>query len=907
MTDRRLLGSIGIAVAVGVVALVGCERFGLRHTGVSGDESAVAADVAAPLTAAPPPRQRIERLENGLRVIVRERHVGGMAALRVYVGAGSLNEAEYSGAGVSHFLEHLVSGGTTPTRSEDEIRKALQAIGAQTNAHTGKQFVCYHGQVSGEHIGRLIEVIGDYVIHAKIEQKEFDREFEVVQREIERAEADPRRRLWRLADETFFADHPARQPILGHLEVFRKLTRDDLVRFYRRIVVPDNTVVVAVGDFDADSCVETVRKTFGSWQRTRFRPTVLPPRKVQTGPRRAAVELDVKSVRAVIEFPTVRLTHPDLYPLDILAFVLGHGRASRMVSDLRDRRGLVQAISVSSYTPAGYDGGRFAVMLEAEPDKAEAARRAVMEQLARAVREAPTDEELARAKRQKISEHVFALQQCEDIATDLGTSALLVGDPDFSQRYVRNIQRVTAADVRRVAAKYLRPEVVTVTVVRPKREAKTEGEAKKPVKPPPTRPRIIHRLLPNGVRLLLCPIPGHPTVSVQMFMRGGLSVESEKTAGTSSFMSRMLMKGTRRHKTADIARILDAMGARMSATSGRNTMYLSAQCLAEDFEKTFDLAAECLLEPAFPPVEIERLRAMTLAQLAHMADTPHGEASLYFNRAFFTDSPYRFPVPGTAEVARALARDDLVAWHRKYVVGSNLVVAVFGGIDLVKAARHVADAVENLPQSPRLIFPKDLKPRKTAGREVYIKASGKGSAVVYVAYPGFDIFNVRDRFAVELLDTVVSGYRMPSGWLHEELRGKGLVYEVHAWSMAGLRPGYFAAMAVCQPAKVPEVVGIIEKAMQRARKETFTEEQLTPARATVITAKQLGRETIDGWSFEAAVDEVLGLGHGFAREELQRIRRTQPADLSRVARRYLKDPVIVVVTSDPQAAEAIRK
>jgi len=219
----------------------------------------------------------------------------------------------------------------------------------------------------------------------------------------------------------------------------------------------------------------------------------------------------------------------------------------------------------------------------------------------------------------------------------------------------------------------------------------------------------------------------------------------------------------------------------------------------------------------------------------------------------------------------------------------------------------VADAVKNLPQSPRPVFPKDLKPRKTAGREVYIKASGKGSAVVYVAYPGFDIFNVRDRFAVELLDTVVSGYRMPSGWLHEELRGKGLVYEVHAWSMAGLRPGYFAAMAVCQPAKVPEVVGIIEKAMQRARKETFTEEQLTPARATVITAKQLGRETIDGWSFEAAVDEVLGLGHGFAREELQRIRRTQPADLSRVARRYLKDPVIVVVTSDPKAAEAIRK
>ncbi len=261
----------------------------------------------------------------------------------------------------------------------------------------------------------------------------------------------------------------------------------------------------------------------------------------------------------------------------------------------------------------------------------------------------------------------------------------------------------------------------------------------------------------------------------------------------------------------------------------------------------------------------------------------------------------------TAEVVKALTRDAILNWHRKYAVGNNLVVAVFGGIDLVKAANRVAAAVEGLPQNPRLILPRDLKPRKTAGREVYIKASGKGSAIVYVAYPGFDIFNVRDRFAVEMLDTVMSGYRMPSGWLHEELRGKGLVYEVHAWSMAGLRPGYFAAMAVCQPEKVPEVVGIIEKAMQRARKETFTEEQLTPARATIITAKELGRETIDGWSFEVAVDEVLGLGHAFAREELERIRQTRPADLSRVARQYLKKPVVVVVTSDPKAAEAIRK
>jgi len=107
---------------------------------------------AAPAPASAPEAlragERIERLDNGLRVIVKERHLGGVAAFRIYVAAGALNEGEYSGTGISHLLEHVVSGGATPTRSEEQIRDALAAIGAQTNAHTSKQFVCYHGETS---------------------------------------------------------------------------------------------------------------------------------------------------------------------------------------------------------------------------------------------------------------------------------------------------------------------------------------------------------------------------------------------------------------------------------------------------------------------------------------------------------------------------------------------------------------------------------------------------------------------------------------------------------------------------------------------------------------------------------------------------------------------------------------
>ncbi|MCX5654789.1 MAG: pitrilysin family protein [Planctomycetota bacterium] len=882
----------------------------------AGGAPAAAAKEPPPAQPLESPRegQRIERLDNGLRVIVKERHLGGVAAFRIYVAAGALNEGKYSGAGISHLLEHVVSGGATATRTEDQVRDALAAIGAQTNAYTSKQFVCYYGEAAGEHIGKLIEIIGDNVANCRIDQAAFDREFQVVQRELERAEADPDQRLWRLADETFFLDHPAHIPVIGYLADLRQLKHEDAVAFYSAKVTPDNCLAVAVGDFNADLVLAKIREVLGPWQRRPGAPTVLPERGRQVAPREASSEMDVASVRTIIEFPTVQLTHPDLYPLDTLAFVLGEGTASRLVSDLRDKRSLVESIECESFTPAGFDGGRFVVTFQAEPARAAAAQAAVMEHLARVVREKVTAEELARAKRQKISEHVFGLQECAQIAEDMATSELLIGSPHFSERYVRNIQSVTAEDVQRVAAQYLRPETVCVTTVRPKAAKAAAPAETKPALGIPSatsaargRPPIIARQLPNGVRVLVCPVEGHPSVSIQMVMRGGLSVESEKDAGISSFMARMLVKGTAKRKAADIAAVIDAMGADIKTEAGRNTIYLSAWCLPEDFEKTFDLATDCLLRPSFPQDEVERMRELTLAELAHMADSPHGEAQLYFHRVFFLDSPYRFPVLGTPDVVKGLTRERLQNWHRRYVASNNLVVAIFGGVDLVKAVNLVGAAFDALPPSKDLAFPKDVPPREVKGREVYIKPSEKGAAVVYVAYPGMDIYNVRDRFAVDVLDTVMSGYQMPGGWLHEELRGKGLVYEVHAFSLEGLRPGYFAAMAVCQPEKAAEVVRIIEAAMDRARRENFTEEQLAPACATVVTAMELGRETVGASAYEVAVDEALGLGYQFPREEIDRVRQVRPEDVIRVAREYLKTPVICVVTSDPAAAEAIRK
>ena len=423
------------------------------------------------------------------------------------------------------------------------------------------------------------------------------------------------------------------------------------------------------------------------------------------------------------------------------------------------------------------------------------------------------------------------------------------------------------------------------------------------------RPEIVVRTLPNGVRLLLCAVEGCPTVSLQMVMRGGLAVESAETVGMSPMMARLLLKGAGGRTAEDSNAALEALGAEASGGADLDTIRLSARCPADRFEKTFDLVAESLLRPTFSAEEIEQARAAAIYRLARTADVLQGEAMYYFHRVFFPESSYRFPIQGSPEVIESLDRERLAAWHKKCLGGNNLVVAVFGGIDLATAANHVAAAVESLPPRADLVFPTDQTPRKVMGREVYIKSSEKAAAIVLVGYPGTDVYDLRDRFAMDVLEALLGGGGGPTsgGRLGQAFQEKGLTAGFRVVSLRGLRPGYFAVRAICRPEEVPDVVRVIESVMARAAREPFAEADVAAARQAVIALRERRRESLDGWALEAATDEAIGLGCRFGDEEIDRLGKVQPEDVQRVARRMFVMPVICVVTSDPEAAEAIRR
>ena len=405
-------------------------------------------------------------LENGLTVLIEENHANPVVSVEVFVRTGSMYEQEYLGSGLSHFFEHLIHSGTTSTRSEEESHRLLEAIGNNSNAYTTVDHTAYYINTTTEHWHTAVDLLADWMLHSSMTPEEFEREKGVVQRELEQNLDNPEQMLAQTAMETRFQVHPARYPVIGYKELVQQVSRDDLVRYYQRMYTPNNMLLVVVGDVQTPSALEHIRATFGQGQRRPLPAISLPEEPPQLGKRTVVKEMGVSQALLHLSFRTVAVTHPHLYPLDILAYILANGNSARLVRSIQEEQQLVYAIQASSYTPA-YAAGTMTVSAELTPDSLAAAEESILQESYRLREELVSPQELAKAKKQKLADYVFERQTVEQRAHALGLDMLSTYDPNFSETYVRNIQQVTAEDVREVARLYLRQETLVQVVVRP--------------------------------------------------------------------------------------------------------------------------------------------------------------------------------------------------------------------------------------------------------------------------------------------------------------------------------------------------------------------------------------------------------------------------------------------------------
>lgn len=845
-----------------------------------------------PGTGQGPARATRKILDNGLTVIVLENHNAPVIAVRMYVKTGSIYEGKWLGAGISHLFEHTLGEGTK-ARTKEQINALVAEVGGQSNAYTSKDETCYHITTASKYFEKTVDILSDELKNATFPEKEVETQKGVIRNEMAMDDDDPDHVIYRLFDYTTWREHPTRLPIIGFRAVFDQLSRQDILNYYHTHYVPDNTVVVVAGDVETQHAVEVLDKAFADWGRRPIPEATLPQEPPQLGPRRAVKEMDVQVAQMLMGFHTIPISHPDLYPLDVLAMILGRGESSRLSVNVQQRARLVQAVYAWSATP-GYDAGYFGVRATVDADKLEAAEKAILHEIDKLKTELVSGAELAKVKRQNEASFIFANQSVESQASQLASDELATGDITFSQSYVANINKVTRQDIQRVIRKYFYPENYTVAMVVPRGQAPKavaqSAEAK--------AGEIQKAALPNGMTLLMRENHTNPTVNFLVAFYGGTRYETDANNGVSSMTASLLTRGTKSRTGEQIAEMMDAIGGSVDGFSGNNSIGVSVSVLKQDIDKGLDVLADVLLNPTFPQTELDRLREQAVAGLKRQEDDPFSRALLAMRKTLYQNHPYRLNGLGSKESLEKMTRETVLDFYRNTLQPQGAVMSVFGDFDAAEVKAKIEKAFGKFQGASETVSVSPPPPLPKPAEEVQDKA-GIVQTVIALGFPGLTIAD-KDRAALDVLDGALSGINLPGGRLHSRLRDNQLVYVVHAYSQSGLETGAFIIYAATQPKNKDTVVGIIKEEIVRITAAPITVEELARAKVMCITAHELGQESNGDQAQQAAYDQLYGLGYDDSRHYAERIEAVTEDDVLRMAKRILRMEQSVMVVVQPK-------
>jgi predicted Zn-dependent peptidase len=377
-------------------------------------------------------------------------------AFGIWVGVGSRDERP-SQAGASHFLEHLLFKGTE-RRDAFEIAEAMDAVGGESNAFTGKEYTCFYARVLDEDLPLAVDVVSDMVLHSLIDEDDVESEREVILEEIAMHDDDPSDVVHDAFLEALYGDTPLGRPVIGSVASVAGLSRRSVDRWYRSRYALPSMVVSAAGGVEHPRLVRLVRKAFAAelaavapdGAPAELRATARPPR-----PRSAAVVLDRPTEQAnlVLGTSAVRRDDPRRPALQVLSNALGGGTSSRLFQTIREERGL--AYSVYSSTSAYADTGTFDVYAGCLPGKVRDVLGLVREELARVASDGLTEAEVRRSQSALRGSTVLDLEDTGSRMSRIGKAALVHEELLTPDEVLDRIAAVTPDDVRAVAADVL--------------------------------------------------------------------------------------------------------------------------------------------------------------------------------------------------------------------------------------------------------------------------------------------------------------------------------------------------------------------------------------------------------------------------------------------------------------------
>ncbi len=827
----------------------------------------------------------VNKLDDGQTVIIQQVKNNPIVTIDTWIKTGSINENDQNN-GVSHFLEHLFFKGTQ-THPPGDFDRILESKGAQTNAATSKDFTHYYITIPSKHFDLAMDLHADMLLNPLIPRKELEKERKVVMEEIAKDANDPSEKVFDNLNAMLYTTHPYRRKVLGTNEIIGKISREEILDYYKTHYGPQNMITIIIGDVDPQHALDKVKEDFKTESR-KIVKNINKPEKQLTAKRTKTDYQPIQGGYLLIGYRGANASNPDTYALDVLSTILGDGRSSILYQTIKEQKQLAYSISASNSTFK--EDGLFIIHANFTPENSDKLQKSIQEVIVNVQKRGVTPEQLQLAKNVIERDTYYARESITNISSELGYTTVLTDNPKYYDEYLNNIKKVTASDVKKAANFYLCENKSAVSIVLPENiknipvsvKTKSEHSAKLISEIPSTQKYELE----NGATLLISPNNLNDIIAMSIYAKGGNFIE--KIPGISDLMSSVMLKGTKKYSSVEIAQILEENGIKISPSAGADTFSIDVLTTKSQLPKTLELLNEIVNNATFDDYEIEKTRSAQLNSIKKSRDTPMNLAVEEYKNLLFENSVYSYGPKIFEKTLPKIQKEDILSYYNVIFNPKNLVISVNGNIDqkdLVNQLTNIFSAnaantvAFNYNDYSSAIAP--LTTQKTSIKKI----PELKTAWLFLGWQTTGVLNQKDSATLQVINTIL-GSGMSSRLFRNVRDQEGLAYQLGSSYSPKIIKGAFTLFIGTNPKTLALAKEKMLAEVNRLKTEFVSDKELQEAKDKIMGNYVLSQETNLEKASTVGWFEASGRGFDFKDKYEKTINSVTASDIVDVANRY---------------------
>ena len=890
---------------------------------------------------------------NGLQVLLMPEHSSPTLTFMVTYRVGSKNEVTGT-TGATHLLEHLMfKGSKNHTREKgNNVDQLLERSGALYNATTWLDRTNYYANMGSEHLGTVMAMEADRMRNLLLREEDRKPEMTVVRNEFERGENSPIQALYKEIYQTAFVAHPYHHSTIGHRSDIEKVSIQKLREFYDTYYWPNNATVTIIGDFQPAKALEMVQKTFGVYPRSpKPIPAVYTEEPVQNGARRVTVKRPGQLGVVAVAHKIPAATHPDFAAVAMMSAILGDGKNSRMYKAITNKN---LSTGVEGEMGIFSDPSMHIVFAPLAPGaKHEEVEAILVQEIERLKKDGVTDGELKAAVAKNTADSAYKLDGSFGIAGNIN-EFISAGDWTLFYGLDEAIKKVTAADIQRVAQKYLIEDSSTTgwfvpvsaapaaaataapaagtgtagakagfkdtlsdgpyyyrdprlnAASQPSMAAAKDGMAAAAAAPSAKIAPHVKRSKIAGVDVIAYPTGVKDVVTLRASLPAGRSQGIKGNPAIPTLTGMLLDQGTKTQDKFAIAEKLEAVGAAINFRVGTDLLDISARSLKKDAPLVLGLIAEQLRTPAFSAEEFAKVKKQMAGGIKRGLESTDYRASDAFNRATYpVGHPNRNVAPDDMLVAiESATLDEVLAFHKTNYGPAAMTLVLVGDLDLPALQAEIGKAFAGWTGGQAVVRAEKPAPMGTAAKQDVVM-DGKTSVSVVMGQASGLRYSDPDYQALRLATAILgSGF---TGRLMANVRDKeGLTYDVGSILQADMfNDGDWRLYGSFAPGLLDQGIASTQRQLKLWYDAGVTPAELSARKSNLIGGFKVDLATTGGMANALIAAVNRGLDVTWLDDLPVKVNAVSNEQVNAAIKKYLKPENMVTVRAGSFAGAAV--